>query len=791
MLEACEQALEQAPPEREAWLTRTLADDPAMLANVRRLLTRDADASLSLPTETPEPPPERPRIPPPERIGPWRLTGLVGEGGMGAVYRAERDDGLFDQVVAVKLISSHRLTPASEQRFATERRALARLAHPNIARLIDGGVTGEGLPYLLMGYVEGVPITDHVRAADPSDAEIVELMAQVCAAVAEAHRRLVVHGDIKPSNILVAEPDELWGPRARLLDFGVARLMDIVEEGQPRSPVTAGYADPARRRGEPPTTADDIYALGLMLEELLSRRGPALGDTAPPRRVPLDLKAIAAKACAPAPADRYGSVDALASELQRWKAREPVEARKGGGAYVAGRLFARRPRIVAAAGLAILALAVIAVAATGLYLRAEAERREADRRFAQAGGMARYMLFDLFDALNRTPGTIGVRRDLVDTSRRYLDDLAASPRASIGLKADVAMGYLRLAGVLGLSGGGNLGEREQARAMLRKAQASLAVEPPGAASSAAWLHARGKLRLAQGFDVMVQGRGPAAAEPLLRRAAADLSAAAALAPGDAEILADLWETRLNLADLKTELNDPGASRAILEQELTAWPARAGPMAGNEKAPLLLAHTHALLGDALYNLKDLPAAADRYARAAQVLEEEDRRRPDRPRTLSALISAWWSQAGTLDELGRREQALDLYGRAVEAGRARLLADPENDNLRRQTSVAELDRAGLLARIGRREEALAEARGPLERARAAAERRPDDVVAVRGHLAALRPYADIERAVGRKAQACADYRAALAGWARYDLRFGLTPRLRETELGQIVEKLKACG
>lgn len=758
---------------------------------MRRLLARDSGAALVLPTEAPEPQPDRPPVPPPERIGPYRLLELLGEGGMGAVYRAERDDGLFDQIVAVKLISSQRLSPQSEARFAIERRALARLAHPNIARLLDGGVTPVGASYILMDYVDGEPIADYVRRCDPSDTAVVGLLVQVCEAVAEAHRKLVVHGDLKPSNILVAEAGPGRGGQARLLDFGVARLIDLAEAETARSPVTASYADPTRGQGDAPTTADDIFALGVVLRELVTRHGPAIGPQGPARAIPRDLEAIAAKATASAPADRYGSVDAMAEDLQRWLRKEPVAARPADPAYVASRLLARRPRIVVSALAAVGALAVTAVAMTALYVRAEADRREADRRFAQTRGMARYMLFDLFDDLNRTPGTIAIRRDLVETSRRYLGDLAASPRASADLKADVAMGYLRLAGVLGLYGGGNLGERDQGKAMLARAQEVLAHPPRDAARSAAWMHARGRLGLSRGFDVLVQGAGGKAAEPILVKAVADLSAAARLAPKDPEILADLWEARLNIADLKATANDSRGSQAILTQELAAYPSRAAVMASDEKTPLLLARTYKFLGTALYDQKDLAGAAAQYAHGVRVLEDENRRRPDRSRTIVELIDGWWNLATTLDELGRRDEALRLFNLAVDAGRARLPVDPESDTLRRATSLVELDRAALLARLGRRGEALADARGPLERWRALAQRRPDDVIAVRGYIAAIRPFADIERTLGMRVEACADYRDALARWNAFDLRFGVAPKLRETELPAIRKRLEACG
>jgi serine/threonine-protein kinase len=275
-LDALEAALDLPPEDRDGWLVTTHGNDPAFVDHVRRLLARAAGAHASLPTEPPQPARRDPPRPPPERIGPYRLTGQLGEGGMGVVYRAERDDGLFEHVVAAKLIRGARLDARAVERFAVERRALARVSHPGIARLLDGGVTPGGDPYILMDYVQGEPITDAVLRSDLDVRGVVDRVILVCEAVAAAHRRLVVHGDIKPSNVLVTPEGEV-----RLLDFGVARLLESEAEADGPGPVTAAYASPQRRAGEPPGTTDDVYALGALLQELLARCGPTLGEGAP------------------------------------------------------------------------------------------------------------------------------------------------------------------------------------------------------------------------------------------------------------------------------------------------------------------------------------------------------------------------------------------------------------------------------------------------------------------------------------------------------------------------------
>ena len=245
-LDVLEAALDQPTRERDRWLEREHGGDAPLVAQVRRLVARDAAASQALPTQPAEPAPPEDEPPPPERVGAYRLTAPLGRGGMGVVYRAERDDGLFEHVAAAKLIGRERLDGRLAERFDTERRALARLNHPSIARLLDGGMTADGRPYLLMDLVEGRPITEAVVEGDLPPRAVVALVLQVCAATAAAHGKLVAHGDIKPSNVLVTAEGEV-----KLLDFGVARLIEA-EEGIEAAPLTAAYASPQRRGGGPP-----------------------------------------------------------------------------------------------------------------------------------------------------------------------------------------------------------------------------------------------------------------------------------------------------------------------------------------------------------------------------------------------------------------------------------------------------------------------------------------------------------------------------------------------------------
>jgi tetratricopeptide (TPR) repeat protein/tRNA A-37 threonylcarbamoyl transferase component Bud32 len=323
------------------------------------------------------------------QLGAFRLVRLIGEGGMASVFLARREDPSFDQQVAVKVLRHGMLDPFEQQRFGRERQILARLEHPNIARLIDGGLTGDGVPWFAMEYVEGVAITDHARGLPAADAAArLRLFLQVCEAVAHAHRALVIHRDLKPSNILVAADGTL-----KLLDFGIARLIEEPTAGQDTATVTVAaqrrltpaYAAPEQWRGEAVTTAADVYALGVLLHELLTGLKPATrddgtarlpsaavrraGDPVLARRLRGDLDTIVTCALQPDPRRRYASVDALADDIRLHLGGYPVKARQDSATYRAGKWIGRY-RWAFAGGLAV----VVALLASALFSAHQADQ---------------------------------------------------------------------------------------------------------------------------------------------------------------------------------------------------------------------------------------------------------------------------------------------------------------------------------------------------------------------------------------------------------------------------------
>ena len=349
------------------------------------------------------------------RVGPYRLVHVLGRGGMSAVYLGERVDGDFQQTVAVKVIRRGMDSGPILRRFRTERRALAALEHPNIARLIDGDETADGRPYLVMEYVNGLPIDRYCEQRQLSIAARVDLFRGVCEAVQHAHGRLVVHRDLKPSNILVSDDG-----RVKLLDFGIAKLLEPRDMGLTATVqrmMTPRYASPEQVRGEPVTTATDIYSLGVLLYELLTDKPPyqleratsqeverVICATEPARPSTVvaagsrvarslagDLDNIVLKAMRKEPERRYISAEHLAEDLQRHEEGLPVQARPDTFGYRAHKFVRRNLVAVVAATVVTLALVGATAVSTRLYLQSEQARKEADTQRRTAARVSDFL----------------------------------------------------------------------------------------------------------------------------------------------------------------------------------------------------------------------------------------------------------------------------------------------------------------------------------------------------------------------------------------------------------------
>jgi serine/threonine-protein kinase len=455
LAELFEAALSLPAASRSAFLDRECADDLRLRAEVEDLV-RANDASGTFLQEPPAAGAAASAagemLAAGTLLGQWRVLRLIGRGGMGEVYEAERAAGDYEQRVAIKV--TRRESVAQLERFSAERQLLARLDHPGIARLLDGGVAQDGRPFFVMEYIDGRPITEYCDAVKAGLAERITLFLQVCDAVAYAHRHLIVHRDIKPANVLVDGDG-----RARLLDFGIAKPLDLAvgaggTAGATTALLTPDYAAPEQLAGEPVTTATDVHALGVMLFELLTgcrpwaiegqplaralhtlleRAAPRASERAAEtserpiaaRALAGDIDAIVAKCLRREAAHRFATVEGLKLDIERSRRGETVSARGDARLYVFGR-FVRRNRWAVASVAAIFVVLVSGVAATTWQaLRAEREAIRAEREAARAT-VTRDFLIDVFEASDprvaqdRPRGQI-TARELLDASVDRID----------------------------------------------------------------------------------------------------------------------------------------------------------------------------------------------------------------------------------------------------------------------------------------------------------------------------------------------------------------------------------
>ena len=467
------------------------------------------------------------------RCGPYRLLDLIGRGGMGAVYLAERADGEVTQRLAVKLLPFGAGDPQRE-RFLQERQILASLAHPNIARMLDAGHIENGQPFLAMEYIDGQPID--VFAAGLSVRQIVTLFRKVCAAVAYLHRNLVVHRDLKPGNILVTGPASGHPGEPKILDFGIAKMLDIATDATMTSMrmLTPDYASPEQATGGRLSTATDIYSLGAVLYRLLTGRPPhELQDgspeaiaqvlasrevTRPSRRVPElkgDLDSILLKALRKDPQERYATVEQFAEDLEAFLGSRTVRARSGNAWYRARKWVRRYWAPVAAASL------VIASLSAGLYV-ADRQRRVAERRFAQLHDLSKKVL-DLPAELKISD--LGITGRVATLSMQYLEGLGREAAHDKVLALEIATGYLKVARVQGVPEWNQLGHYAEAQESLRRAEefAGLALRAEPANRQALWLwanlaHDRAVTAYAQRHPADVLANSPKAVESFDRLA---------------------------------------------------------------------------------------------------------------------------------------------------------------------------------------------------------------------------------------------------------------------------------
>lgn len=476
-------AADLPPDQREAFLNEHCKGDAALRAEVMSLLEAEPGASSYVVKAIGQAAVKMTAAQPDRRdwmAGPYRIIGELGHGGMGTVYLAERADHQFRKKVAIKMARFAAHEHVLLDRFRYERQILAALEHPNIARLLDGGETSDGIPFLVMEYVEGSPVTQYVSSRSLDLAARLELFLKIAAAVQYAHQSLIIHRDLKPGNILVAENGE-----PKLLDFGIAKLLDhgvfdetVVNTSTGLRLLTPDYASPEQVRGLPVTTATDIYSLGAVLYEIITGARPhAITEyspvaidravcetpTEPPSkaaartgtlgakssRLPSDLDVIVLKAMHKEPARRYSSVEHLADDIRRFLTGLPIQARADSQSYRIAK-FLRRHRMGALAAVLLFVTLIGGIAATSWQAyRARQEARRADLRFRQVRHLAQRFLFDFDEQIRNLEGSTPARAALVKTAQEYLDSLAAESANDPELARELALAYKKLGEIQG------------------------------------------------------------------------------------------------------------------------------------------------------------------------------------------------------------------------------------------------------------------------------------------------------------------------------------------------------
>ena len=627
----------------------------------------------------------------PQRLGPYRIVGKIGDGGMGSVFLGERDDGVFEKRVAIKLIQPGLASEHFLRHFTRERRILARLEHPNITRLLDGGTAPDGRPFLVMEYVQGRSLTEHCRVKGLDITSRLRLFLQICSAVSYAHRNLVVHRDLKPGNILVTDAGV-----PKLLDFGLARLVDPLAEADLTRSIawmTPDYASPEQVRGEPVTVASDVYSLGVILYEVLAERRPyqvdstsplsaakAICETEPPppsvatslpqvrRDLKGDLDNITLRALEKEPGRRYESVEQFADDVQRYLDRRPVLARRAGTVYRMSK-FVRRNRAAVAIGILATLAVLSGVGAT------EWQARRATKAFADVRQLAHSMLFEVHDAIQTLPGATSARELLVRRALEYLDGLARDASSDETLQRDLAEGYRRIADVQGEVGASSLGQASAARQSYQRAASfyrDLLTRRPKEVE-----YRRG---LANCYEQLAM-LAPQSRDGLLlaRQAIATLEGA----PDGRSGVSDLGTAYFNLARILTNMGD---YKGALEQYGRARQQYQSAAAVNQRDNLKrnIALVEKRTGAILARLNRDAESAARYEAARALDEELVRAHPNDARAALDL-SFDLSDLGLLaHKRGDHRASLALRRQAVSLRRA--IADADPNDVRAQSSLA---------------------------------------------------------------------------------------------------------
>ena len=744
-----QQALELSPPDRTTFLAHACEGDTDLGREVESLLESHARAggfidqrSLFFASDTLAQ--DEVAFPAGHVVERYRILREIGRGGMGAVYLAERADAQFEKQVALKLIKRGMDTESVLRQFRNERQILAGFDHPNIARLLDGGTTVDGLPYFVMEYVEGIPVDRYAESHGLDVRARLKLFCEVCAAVSYAHRHAVIHRDLKPSNILITNEGV-----AKLLDFGIAKILQPVDGAEQFvtatgvRPMTPEYASPEQVRGEALSTASDVYSLGVVLYELLTGTSPyalqsrapheierAITDKDPPKpstavaqsngssklQAPSskllkgDLDNIVLMALRKEPERRYQSVEQFSGDIRRHLEARPILARQDTIAYRAAKFAQRNRAITAAAALLLLSLVGGLVATTWQARRAEAEKARAERRFNDVRELARSVLFDYHDAIKDLAGATRIRERLVRDALTYLDKLAREATGDPALQRELAAAYERVGDVRGQNYGANLGDRPGAMESYLKALRIRENLTAGAAGDVQGQRELAAIHRKIG-NTLLETKEAARGRDHLRKSLAlytELSQEQQRTPEIRRDLADIYN------DIGFALEDTGDMAGALEHQRKALTLReqfavADPNDLKARRDLSVACVNT--GRALFLSGDPPGAIDMNNKGLQLRETLVAADPTNADYRRLLAIAYQNDGDYRAFVGETRAALESFRKKLPLDEAALATDPANVQSRVDYTYSSERMGILLSELGEDIEALRHFRNNL--------------------------------------------------------------------------------
>jgi serine/threonine protein kinase len=710
---------------RDAFLRQACADDATLLRQVRALIATEANAQAVLqPTHIAQGLAAATANAADDaehwlghRLGAYRIVSVIARGGMGLVFKGLRADREFNKEVAIKLVRDADPNNQLIERFKAERQILASLDHPNIARLIDGGSSEEGWPFLVMEYVDGVPITEFATRQQRNIAARLDLFRKVCAAVHFAHQRLVVHRDLKPSNILVTQAGEV-----KLLDFGIAKMLEAVPQHGSSAPtmlaMTPAYASPEQVKGEAITTASDVYSLGVVLYELLTGHSPykskqtqplalakEICETDPerpstvvartevaavPSPTPVldlqtlkrlqrglrgDLDNIVLMALRKDPARRYASAEQLSEDVRRYLENRPVSARTDTFAYRTGKFVARNRWAVRLSVLALVGMACASGFALYQAREARLAQARAERHFADVRALVNGFIFKFFEQLQEIPGTRAVQREMVDTGAEYLSALAKDSASDPALALEAAKGFINLARVQSR----DLADAKSQAVLLKRSLAL--IEQAATYGAEPSMRIRLELTARTELFAALVNAGDVEAATVQHVSAILLARSATGNPESVALQVARADTLIEAARLGA-VNVPPAQRWALAQEALAIHRALAQrdldpetrVEADEKRAVTTIYAAALASEHAPQDVAKSTARQLSEEAVHALEAQDRARPGQVRHLGNLAYATSMAAELARETGDLDAARRGFKRAREYAQILALAEP---------------------------------------------------------------------------------------------------------------------